>query len=315
MFATDAMAAADRRRQSRSRLLGLELTLAISAAAWLGAPTTARALPQTDYVLSNVSAVFGGTRESISGVFTVGVGDEWYAQFNGSSCSLCFTGGNIVHAIPINGNTIVTDGWQITFSSDFSSVTSIKSTVGAGITGTDVTGGAVATASPMEYTFADASTVLNGTPETIAGHFGYDPLTLIQYGADIQLTGGGPYAGTYSFDAELLGGGDFIEAEGGGKFLHISFENKLSLADDPLAYVSGVGTDPAPTGFVCPGAGPCAIAAPEPASFAILGSALGLLFFGPWATRRAARRRAGGRLAAIGPMVRRGRDASDRRMG
>jgi hypothetical protein len=190
MFATDAMAAADRRHQSRSRLLGLELTLAISAAAWLAAPTAARALPQTDYVLSNVSAVFGGTRESISGVFTVGVGDEWYAQFDGSTCSLCVTGGNIVHAIPVNGNTIVTDGWQITFSSDFSSVTSIKSTVGAGITGTDVTGGAVATASPLEYTFANAATVLNGTPETITGHFGYDPLTLIQYGADIQLTVG-----------------------------------------------------------------------------------------------------------------------------
>lgn len=293
MFGTDAKAA-DCRRRARSRLRdGRELTLAISAAAWLAAPTAARALPQTDYVLSNVSADFGGTRESISGVFTIGAGEEWYAQFNGSTCSACLIGG-VVHAIPITGNTIVTDSLQITFTSDFSSVVSIKSTVGAGITGTDPTGGSVATGFPQQYTFADASTVLNGTPETITGHFGFDPLTLIQYGADIQLTGGGPYAGSYVYDAEPSAG-DFIEAEGPGKFLGISFKNNLSSADDPLAAVGILGgpVDNAPTGLVCPGAGPCAVAAPEPSGLAILGAALGLFLLGPWATRCAAQRGTG----------------------
>jgi hypothetical protein len=294
MSATDAMAAANRRHQSRPHpLRGLGLALAISAAASLAAPTNARALPQKDYVLSNVSAVFGGTRESFSGVFTVGAGAEWYAQFNGSTCSACLLQG-IVHAIPIIGNTIVTDSWQITFTNDFSSVTSIELSGPGGGIGSDLTGGAVATGFPLDYTFANASTVLNGTPETITGHFGFDPLTLIQYGADIQLTGGGPYAGAYFYDAEP-GVGNAIEAAGGGtNFLSIRFKNNLSSADDPLASVDlGGAVDNAPTGLVCPGAGPCAVAAPEPASLAILGSALGLLFLGPWATRRAARRHAG----------------------
>ena len=285
MSGIDATKAAGRRRQSRLRLLdSRELTLVISAAAWLAAPATAGALPQTDYVLSNVSADFGGTRESISGIFTVGAGDEWYAQFNGSTCSACLIGG-VVHAIPITGNTIVTDRFQITFTNDFSSVVSIKSTVGAGVTGTDLTGGAVAAGFPLEYTFADASTVLNGTPETITGHFGFDPLTLIQYGADIQLTGGGPYAGSYAYDAEPSAG-DFIEAEGPGRFLGISFMNNLSSADDPLASVGILGgpADNAPTGLVCPGAGPCVV--PEPSGLAILGAALGLFLLGPWAALR-----------------------------
>ena len=145
MPGTDAMRAADRRRQSRSRLLsGRELTLAISAAAWLAAPTGARAfgVPGTDYVLSNVSADFGGTRESISGIFTItaNAGLEWYAKFNGALCGACLNG-NIVHAIGITGNTIVTDAYQITFSSDFSSVIGIRSWTGD--IGTNVTGGAV----------------------------------------------------------------------------------------------------------------------------------------------------------------------------
>ena len=291
MPGTDAMRAADRRRQSRSRLLsGRELTLAISATAWLAAPTGARAfgVPGTDYVLSNVSADFGGTRESISGIFTItaNAGLEWYAKFNGALCGACLNG-NIVHAIGITGNTIVTDAYQITFSSDFSSVIGIRSWTGD--IGTDVTGGAVTVDSPLVYTFADASAVFGGTTETITGHFGFDPLTLVEYGANIDFTGGGPYAGNYFYDAELLGRGNFIRVEGPGGFLNIDFANNLSSGDDLLALVDGATS--APTGFVCPGVGPCAV--PEPSGLAILGSALGLLFLGPWATRRVARQRAG----------------------
>jgi hypothetical protein len=140
----------------------------------------------------------------------------------------------------------------------------------------------------LDYAFHNASAVVEGTRETITGDFGFDPLTLIQYGADIQLTGG-LYAGEYIYDAELSGP-NAITAEGSSTFLHISFKNNLSSDEDPLANVllegAGFG-DPAPTGYVCPVG--CAAAAPEPASLAILGSALGLLFLGPWADPTGAR--------------------------
>ena len=183
MSRTDAMSAADRRRQPRSCLLrALELTLAISAVTWLAAPTTARALAlplgETDYVLSNVSAVFGGTRQSFSGIFSVRGNEEWYAKINGG-CDPNFCGGSYVRFIQIVGNTIVDGNLAITFTSDFSSVVSIQSTGPGGVTtGTDVTGGAVVAGYALDYAFHNASAVINGIPETITGDFGFDPLTL-----------------------------------------------------------------------------------------------------------------------------------------
>jgi hypothetical protein len=50
----------------------------VITAAWLAAPTTARA--QTDYVLSNASAVLNGMSVSISGVFATGNGGLWFAN-------------------------------------------------------------------------------------------------------------------------------------------------------------------------------------------------------------------------------------------
>jgi len=179
MSRTDAMSAADRRRQPRSCLLrGLGLTLAISAATWLAGPTTARALialplGQTDYALSNVSAVFGGTRVSFSGIFSVRGDEEWYANFNG--CDPNFCGGDHVRFIQIVGNTIVDGNLAITFTSDFSSVVSTQF---FGVTCTDVTGGAVVAGYALDYAFHNASAVINGIPETITGDFGFDPLTL-----------------------------------------------------------------------------------------------------------------------------------------
>src|SRR5215472_7033972 len=84
MFGSDAMTAADSRRRSRRRSRMVRLTLAIAGAAWLAAPTAARASAAgyQDYVLSNVTANFNGTPESISGVFAVlGQDEEAFVQF------------------------------------------------------------------------------------------------------------------------------------------------------------------------------------------------------------------------------------------
>ena len=76
----------------------------------------------------------------------------------------------------------------------------ITSVVINGVTGTDLTGAAVKTGQAIDYSFLNASTILNGTPETITGRFTFDSLTEIEYFAIIRLTGAGPYAGEYDYD-------------------------------------------------------------------------------------------------------------------
>jgi hypothetical protein len=79
MFGIDALAPTASPPRLRSQLLrGFRFALVVITAAWLAAPTTARA--QTDYVLSNASAVLNGMSVSISRVFATGNGGLWFAN-------------------------------------------------------------------------------------------------------------------------------------------------------------------------------------------------------------------------------------------
>jgi hypothetical protein len=65
----------------------------------------------------------------------------------------------------------------------------VTSVVIGGVTGTDPTGVAVMTGEALDYSFLDASAVLNGNPVSITGSFAYGTTTDIQYGAEMQLMG------------------------------------------------------------------------------------------------------------------------------
>jgi hypothetical protein len=153
-----------------------------------------------------------------------------------------------------------------------------------GFTDNAPTGVATPNGLPLTYSFVKAFTVLNGDLESITGDFGFDPLSDIQYAANINLTGPAPYAGNYFFDIELEGPNFIYTDRGGGIFLKISFANDLSSCADPLAGTTYqtpgpgfIGNAPA-SGLVVPAAGVCAV--PEPTSIALLGAALGLLLLG-----------------------------------
>ena len=290
MFLIDAHAPTDTRRRC-----GLRCLAAVVAVAWLAAPTTARA--QVDYVLSGVTANFNGTPETISGSFIVG-GGEWRAYlqvtgpmpFAGSySCGNCL-GGNILHLQDPGPGVVGTSAFgtlQIGFTAVGGAVgdqTPITSIMIGGVTGTDLTGAAVKVGQAVEYSFLNASTILNGTPETITGNFIFDSLTDIEYFANIRLTGSSPYAGESEYDAEQGGAGNLMNTDA----LQIVFANDLpSSGVDPLLsvqFINGV-VDNAPTGFACANA--CVVAAPEPTSLTILSAALGMFLLGRWAVQRA----------------------------
>jgi hypothetical protein len=302
MFGIDATTPDDvRRRLQRS----LGPTLVVAATTWLATLTAARAGPETDYVLSDVSAVFDGTPVSISGSFTIGAGEEWAAQIQlmysgfppvpfatNYSCNTC--GGAVLSPLSVSPGTAVafgSDGSSIQISLA-NSPSTIGSTVpitsiaitgfGTTFTGTNLTGDASVVGNAPDYTFSNASTVLNGKREAISGYFTFDPLTDIEYIAMVNLGG----IGSGALDAEPQSpAGNVISVDFGGLNLaQFSFANPLSFGDDPLTGVGlgdgVVGTNP--TGFAV---GPPAPTVPEPSSFAILGVALGLL-----SGRRASRR-------------------------
>jgi hypothetical protein len=107
----------------------------------------------------------------------------------------------------------------------------------------------------IDYRFSNATTVLNGVPETINGLVSFCCSGEEPY-AVIQLTGAAPYAGLYyagvasgcTSCVDSTGGSDTFLAFGPGT-LRIRFANDLSFGTDPLASVeiNGV-TDAAPTG-------------------------------------------------------------------
>jgi hypothetical protein len=276
--------------------------MAIVAMAWFGAPTTARAYegpPVTDYVLPNASAVLNGTPISISGFYAAGGGGEWFAsiQVTSSSIDSPYTGEyswdypypTALGLNPLGGPITVSDGskiLQISVGTDLSLASVAITSGGMTVTDSAPTGAVVVTGHSIDYSFVNASTVLNGVSEAITGGFTYDPLTDIEYMAQVQLVGPAPYAGLYPFDAEHLGGGAGMEFGAGTQPAQISFANKLSSDADPLAEVdwSGGGgfvIDTAPKGVVCPSVASevsCPAPVPEPASLALLSAALGLFF-------------------------------------
>jgi hypothetical protein len=304
MFGIAATTAGCRRQLRR----GLQLTLAVGAIAWLAAAIPARA--QTDYTLSNVSAVFDGTPLSLSGSFTVQFGLEWLAkiQVTGSvlfgppitgEYSYGYSGSFInspLSPASLTGGDLVVGGLHISFVNLFSANPVVTSITINGVTGDDPTGGAVQTGQAIYYNFSsDASAVLGGERESIKGYFGFDPLTDVEYGAEIDIAGPLHQHGGF-LDAEPESrSGNVIELDFGRQDLgRITFANKLSSGDDPLALVDltqslGFSPDPDPTGFACPGFvgfGSCFVAAPEPSSLAVLGAALGLFLLSPLAIRR-----------------------------
>jgi hypothetical protein len=299
MFGIDATAPAGFPRLLRSRFLrGLKLTLTVVAVAWLAAPSTAFAYP-TDYVVSNASAVLAGTPYSITGLFSVEGNFEYFAQFQitgpGPLASSYSCGGSTGGACPggplqLSGPGLVdAAGLQIRYGSNPFSVKI------DGLTDTAATGVVVpATGGPTRYSFYNASTVLNGDVETITGTFGFDPLTLLQYGAQIFLTGPAPYAGNYFFDLEPEGPNYIYAGKGASAFLKFIFANNLSSADaDPLASLvyedhgnGGGSTGATAIGLVVPDGVP--VPAPEPTSLALLSAAIGLFLLSPRGYRRRA---------------------------
>jgi hypothetical protein len=147
------------------------------------------------------------------------------------------------------------------------------------VTSTGVGGSVAQVQGPTAYSFLNASAVFNGKREDIGGSFVYDPLTDIQYGGQIVLTGPAPYAGLYGFDIEQNGLGA-VFGFGPGALLDINLANPLSLSEpDPIRVVDLQNLalfDFAPTGFVVP---PGA-SVPEASSLALVGAALGLLLLG-----------------------------------
>jgi hypothetical protein len=266
MLGIDAMTPADFRRPSRSRFLrGVKLTLVIAAAAWLVATTTARA--QTDYVLSNVSAVLNGTPVSISGSFTFqpGFGATYLANIEvtaprdspyggGYVWDTCRLGGVCDYVSSPNGVVAYrADGSSIQIGLAGGSITSIAITTdGNTVADSAPTGNAGVVGQAISYNFSsNASAVLNGKPESITGYFTFDPLTDIEYIAQLEFSG---FIGTYGFDTERVGGGNVMLVGGPIDGLtDIIFANDLSFGTDPLAEViwnNGAFIDSAPTGFV-----------------------------------------------------------------
>jgi hypothetical protein len=124
--------------------------------------------------------------------------------------------------------------------------------------------------------------------ESISGYFTFDPLTDIEYIAQIQFTGPAPYGGLYGYETERIGK---AAVELGGLVAN-TFLLANDLPDsgaDPLVSVYFDGAfDPDPTGFVC--AASCTATVPEPTSLAILGTALGLFLVSSRAIRRVGQR-------------------------
>jgi hypothetical protein len=180
----------------------------------------------------------------------------------------------------------------------------LPSRIGLAFAAAFIVAPSIASAIPLEYSFVNASTTLNGATEQITGLFGFDsdnqnlalgpPGCCTQNGAQFTLTGPAPYAGIYfhGFEEaiapnEIIGDNPNAQA-----FLFITFANDLSVsaAVDPLTSViwepSGAEFvfDRSPTGFAACGGTvfpspfeSCAAALPEPASLGLLGIALGLL--------------------------------------
>jgi hypothetical protein len=288
-------------RASRSAIglrRGLWLTFAAAATAWLATPTICHA-EVIDYEFSNATTVLNGVPESISGIVSFCCsGIEPYAaiQLTGAapyaglylagvatSCASCSdpTGGPDTFLAFFGGFGVAL---RIRFANDLSFGTDPLASVEiGGVTDAAPTGVAVAVATPIHYVFSNASTVLNGTPESITGGFTFDPLTLVEYpipdgfSPPISFTGA-PESCFFDTERTLS---NSIRATCPPSFSGTSFQfaHPLSTTANPLVRVN---ESPA-TGEAVPiSGGPL----PEPSSFALLGGALGLFLLSLRVIRR-----------------------------
>jgi len=291
-------------RSAIGLLRGLRLTFAAAATAWLATPTICHAAI-IDYEFSNATTVLNGVPETISGLVSFGGNAESYAAiqltgpapyaglyYAGVASPLCSascidsTGGSDTFLAFGFGTRFGT--LRIRFANDLSLGTDPLASVEiGGVADVAPTGVAVAVATPIHYVFSNASTVLNGTPESITGGFTYDPLTLVEYpipdgfSPPISFTGPPPYAGSCFFDTERIPANAIVAScDSFSLGTVFQFAHPLSSTADPLVFVSGF---PA-TGEAVPiSGGPL----PEPPSFALLGGALGLFLLCFRAIRRA----------------------------
>ena len=299
----DAMTPTDLPRLLRSTtiglLRGLRLTLATAATAWLSAPTVSHAGFIVDYVFSNASAVLDGAPVSITGFFSMvpSLQAELRAdiQISGPTryAGLYQNKGYLdLPQLDYLGepNLVKAGNLQIRFANNLSSssdpLVSVEIVTGSGaVVASDPTGAAVVTGGSLDY--VNASAVLNGVPVSYSGGFEFDPLTHVEWDAQIQVTGPAPNAGLCFLDTEqAVADAVFAICPWFGQnFTEFHFANDLSSSvADRLDYIrSGVYFDFAPTAL------PPGVAAPvpEPTSLALLGVALGLFLLSPWTIRGA----------------------------
>jgi hypothetical protein len=287
-------------------LRGLRLTLATAATAWLSAPTVSHAGFIVDYVFSNASAVLDGAPVSITGF--VSMVPSLQAELR---ADIQITGPTPYAGLYQNKdyldlpqldylgepNLVKAGNLQIRFANNLSSssdpLVSVEIVTGSGaVVASDPTGAAVVTGGSIGYVFSNASAVLNGVPQSYSGGFEFDPLTHVEWDAQIQVTGPAPNAGLCFLDTEqAVADAVFAICPWFGQIgqpstvFHFANDLSSSAADRLKDIRSGIYFDFAPTGFALPPG--VAAPVPEPTSLALLGVALGLFLLSPWTIRGA----------------------------
>jgi hypothetical protein len=272
-------------------LRGLLLSLAVVAATWVAAPTISSASPgDFDWEFSNASAILNGTPVSITGTFTTDgfVGFLVNIQVTGGSYTAAYQE-RCIFGCPgsASTDTIFVGNLSIRFANAFVDAPGpdpLASVEINGGTDTAPTGVADVIGTEIGYEFANASAVVNGVTESISGHFGFDPLSLLECCGTMINLAGPSHTEECFFDSAIAPTANEIVADCPGAFpslTHFTFANNLSAtAADPLVAINYGGFAPGDaTGFAVPFGVP--VPTPEPTSLALLGAALGLFLLHP----------------------------------